>query len=127
MKTSLYTKASIKDGKLTYPIQASETRVKKFLASLPDDAKIELFISVTTGHGSAAQLAKIHAMIRDLANELGYTFEEMKLQTKRKTGLCFTQDKLDYCKSFADCDVSELNLVIQTLIEIGDFSNLNLR
>jgi hypothetical protein len=127
MKTSLFTKASIKNGELVYPIKASETRVKNFLKTLPDDAKIELFISVTTGHGSTAQLAKIHAMIRDLANELGYTFEEMKLQTKRKTGLCFNQDKVEYCKSFADCDVPELNLVIQTLIEIGDFSNINLR
>ena len=127
MKPSLYIKGTVENGELKYSIQGSETRFKKFLKDLPDGTKLELFISATTGQGSAAQLAKIHAMIRDLANELGYTFEEMKLQVKRKTGLCFTQDKLDYCKSFADCDISELNLVIQTLIEIGDFSNLNLR
>ena len=66
-------------------------------------------------------------MIRQLANDIGYTFGEMKLQVKRKTGLCFNKDGQEYCKSFKDCSKSELNLVIQELIEMGDFTGVNLR
>ena len=86
-----------------------------------------MFVSIANDDGSTAQIAKIHAMIRELANTIGYTFSEMKLQTKRQAGLCFNKGGSEYCKSFAECSKSELNLVIQELIEIGDFSNVNLR
>ena len=36
-------------------------------------------------------------MIRQLSNDIGYTFSEMKLQVKRKTGLCFVRDKQKSC------------------------------
>ena len=65
--------------------------------------------------------------IREIAQEIGYTFVEAKLNVKRAAGLCFVRDKQEYCKSFADCDKDELNLAIQACIEIGDFSNMNLR
>jgi hypothetical protein len=51
----------------------------------------------------------------------------MKLQAKRKTGLCWVSNGQEYCKSFKDCSKSELNLVIQALIEMGDFAGSNLR
>jgi hypothetical protein len=66
-------------------------------------------------------------MCREIANELGYTFEEVKLLVKRHAGLCFTRNNTEYCKSFADCDKSDLNLAIQACIEIGDFNEINLR
>jgi len=66
-------------------------------------------------------------MCREIANELGYTFEEIKLQVKRQAGLCFMKNNSEYCKSFAACDRAELNLAIQACIEIGDFNNMNLR
>ena len=56
-----------------------------------------------------------------------HTSKEEKLEAKRKTGLCFVRDKQEYCKSFKDCSKQELNLVIQSLIEMGDFANTNLR
>ena len=66
-------------------------------------------------------------MLRELAAEIGYSFEEMKLIIKRKTGLCFNKNGQEYCKSFGDCDKIELNSVIQNIIEIGDELNSNLR
>ena len=66
-------------------------------------------------------------MIREIANELGYTFEEVKLQVKRKSGLCFMKNNVEHCKSFAKCDKEELNLAIQAAIEIGDFAGMQLR
>ena len=108
-------------------MKAQQTRLNTFLKNIPDGAKLEMFISVSTGKGSNAQLARLHAMIREIANDLGYTFEEIKLQVKRKAGLCFMRDNKEYCKSFAECDKSDLNLAIQAALEIGDFSGIQLR
>ena len=127
MKDNLFVKASIKDGELHFPIKATGTKFKKFLKQLPDNSKLEIFIGVSGDKGSNPQLARLHAMIREIAQEIGYTFEEAKLNVKRSAGLCFVRDKQEYCKSFADCDKNELNLAIQACIEIGDFSNMNLR
>ena len=127
MKDNLFVKASIKDGELHFPIKAAGTRFKKFLNQLPDDSKLEIFIGVSGDKGSNPQLARLHAMIREIAQEIGYTFEEAKLNVKRASGLCFVRDKHEYCKSFADCDKDELNLAIQASIEMGDFSGMNLR
>jgi len=127
MKDNIFIKLTAKNGELHFPLKANETRFKNFLSRIPDGAHLELFLGVTTDKGSNAQLARIHAMCRELANELGYTFDEIKLMAKRKAGLCFTRNNTEYCKSFADCDKSELNLVIQACIEMGDFNELNLR
>ena len=127
MKDNIFINLSVKDGKLDFPMKAQETRLNTFLKNLPDGAKLEKFIGVTTGKGSNPQLARVHAMIRQIANENGYTFEEVKLQVKRKAGLCFTRNNKEYCKSFADCDKDDLNLAIQACIEIGDFSGIQLR
>jgi len=127
MKDNIFMKLTVKDGELHFPLKANETRFKNFLNSIPDGAHLDLFIGVTTDKGSNAQLARIHAMCREIANELGYTFEEIKLMVKRKAGLCFTRNNTEYCKSFADCDKSELNLAIQACLEIGDFNWMNLR
>tara|TARA_Y100001963_G_scaffold155235_2_gene245861 strand:+ start:373 stop:756 length:384 start_codon:yes stop_codon:yes gene_type:complete len=115
------------DGELVHTIKAKGTLYQKWIDELPEGTKIEVFASVSGENGTNAQLAKIHAMIRELANEIGNTFQEIKLEAKRKTGLCFVRDKQEYCKSFKDCSKQELNLVIQSLIEIGDFTGLNLR
>ena len=74
MKDNLFIKASIKDGELHFPIKATGTRFKKFLSQLPDDSKLEIFIGVSGDKGSNPQLARIHAMIREIAQEIGYTF-----------------------------------------------------
>ncbi len=127
MKNQINLKATIKDGALHWPIKAHKTRLDNFLKNLEDDSKLEIFIGVTTEKGSNAQLARLHAMIREIANDIGYTFEETKLQVKRKAGLCFTRNNSEYCKSFAECDYQDLNLAIQAAIEIGDFNGIQLR
>lgn len=127
MKNSLFIQCTVKDGALDFPVKAVGKKYQNFLNSLPEGAKLEIFIGVSDQKGSNPQLARLHAMIREIAQEIGYTFEETKLIVKRKSGLCFSKNKSEYCKSFADCDRAELNLAIQTCIEIGDFSNMNLR
>ena len=127
MKDNIFIGMTKKDGELSYNINAMKKRYDKFVKDLPEGAKVEMFVSVSTDKGTNAQLARVHVMIRELANTIGYTFEEVKLMVKRKAGLCYRKDNDEYCKSFADCDKEELNLVIQALLEFGDFSNTNLR
>ena len=127
MKNTIFIPAQVNGGEITFPARIQKTRLNAFLADVPEGAKIEMFISVSTDDGTNAQLARLHAMIRELASDIGYTFMEMKLLVKRQTGLCFMKDKTEYCKSFADCDKQELNLCIQECMRIGDEQGIQLR
>ena len=127
MKANLFANLTKRDGKLEYNVKAQETIYNKFVEDLPEGAKVEIFVSVTGDNGTNAQIAKIHVSIRQLANDLGYAFSEMKLLVKRKAGLCFNKNGTEYCKSFGDCSKEELNSVIQEIIELGDEVGSNLR
>lgn len=127
MRDQLFIEGTVKDGKLHFPVKAYQTKFDNFFKQHEDGVRVELFIGIQDGKGSNPQLARIHAMIREIANELGYTFEEVKLQVKRKAGLCFVKNNKEYCKSFGKCDKEELNLAIQAAMEIGDFSGMQLR
>ena len=126
MKDNININLIKKDDKLEFS-KVQRKQYNKFIDNIPDGAKVEMFISVSSDKGSNAQLARTHAMIRELASTLGYTFEEVKLLAKRKAGLCIVKNGTEYCKSFADCDREELNLVIQAINAIGDYTNTNLR
>ena len=127
MKQNLFSNLTKRNGKLEYNIKAQETIYNKFVDSLPEGSKVEVFVSVSGDNGTNAQIAKIHVSIRELANELGYTFSELKLQIKRRSGLCFNKNGGEYCKSFGDCSKQELNSVIQEIIDLGDEVGSNLR
>tara|TARA_R110001592_G_scaffold315323_2_gene591301 strand:+ start:89726 stop:90112 length:387 start_codon:yes stop_codon:yes gene_type:complete len=126
-KQNFFSNLVKKDGKLQHNIKARETIYNKFVDSLPEGAKVEMFVSVSGPKGSNAQLAKVYVMLRELAAEIGYSLEEMKLIIKRKSGLCFNKDGQEYCKSFGDCDKTEMNSVIQNIIDLGDDLGSNLR
>tara|TARA_R100001460_G_scaffold25418_1_gene51101 strand:+ start:3254 stop:3637 length:384 start_codon:yes stop_codon:yes gene_type:complete len=127
MKDQLFMKLTTKDGKLHFPNKGLKTRLEKFFKNLPEGANIELFVGASTSKGSLPQKAKLHASIRELAHELGYTFEEMKLNVKRQAGLCIVTGGVEYCKSFGECDSTELSLAIQSCIDIADFNGIQLR
>ena len=107
-----------RDGKLEHSIKAKESMLDEFIKDLPEGAKIEVFANTIGMKGSNAQLAKIHAMIRQLANDIGEDPITLKEQIK---------DTAMVTKSFADCDTEELNSVIQAILTIGDFTGSNLR
>tara|TARA_R110001583_G_scaffold101748_2_gene248228 strand:- start:676 stop:1062 length:387 start_codon:yes stop_codon:yes gene_type:complete len=126
-KQNLFSNLTKKDGELVYNIKAQEKIYNTFVDDLPEGSKVEIFVSVSGDNGTNAQIAKIHVMIRQLANDIGYSFGEMKLQIKRKAGLCFNKNGGEYCKSFGDCSRDELSSVIQEIIELGDDVGSNLR
>jgi hypothetical protein len=115
-----------KDGKLTYEDDKSKLAYQIFLDKIPEGQKVEMYIDLANTDHSKAQLAKVHACIRELAKESGYTFEEMKLLVKKQSGLCIESEGQLECKSFADCSKDELMLSIEACIAIGRELNVNL-
>lgn len=114
-----------KEGKLLFRNTTEEKAYNNFIENLPEGAQTEIFMSTdASGKSTNSQLAKVHKSIRDLAAFTGSTFEDMKLETKRKAGLYSSSASP---KSFADCSKEEINLAIQAVIEIGDFVGINLR
>lgn len=113
-------------GKLIYPDVKSKLNYELFLNKLSEGQEVEMFIDLSNTDHSLAQLAKIHACIRELAKESGYTFDEMKVLIKKHSGLCYDVGTEEYCKSFKDCSKDELAMAIESAIEIGKNLNINL-
>jgi hypothetical protein len=121
------TKLVKRGGKLVYPDDKSKLSYQIFLDKLSEGQKVEMYIGLADTDHSVAQLAKVHACIRELAKESGYTFDEMKMIIKRQSGLCYDGGDAEYCKSFADCSKDELALAIEACIQLGRENwNLNL-
>lgn len=108
-----------KNGKLTFMNPQDKLAYEIFVDKLQEGDKVDMFIEVYSPDHSKAQLAKVHACIRELAKESGYTFDEMKKLIKDAAG--FAE------KSFADCSKDELMLAIEACIQIGKENyNINL-
>ncbi len=108
-----------KDGKLTYATPQDKLAYDIFISKLEEGQSVEMYIDLASTDHSKAQLAKVHACIRELAKESGYTFDEMKLAIKEHAGLAG--------KSFGDCSKSDLMLAIESCIQIGrENYNINL-
>ena len=114
------------DNKLTPTTEAEKLLFKNFVDNLAEGQVVKFFLEADDASNSKKQLAKIHVCIRKLATEMGYTFEEMKLEIKRKSGLVYGDLKTSdgYAKSFADCSNDEITLVFEALNEVGALVNL---
>lgn len=108
-------------GKLIYIHGGDELLYKTFVDGLVEGQVVTGFFEANKDDGTYAQLSKIHVCIRKLAFEIGYSFEEMKFEIKRKAGLVQGKD----AKSFANCSKEELALVITALNEAGEMVNIS--
>lgn len=119
------------NGKLIHIVQADESRLKEYIKNLPEGIKVNMYIEVMTDDGSLEQIAKVHKCIRVLAEHTGSTFNEMKKEIKIRSGLHIVYVKpnetIENELSFADCSREDLNIAIQSCIELGDELGLNLR
>ena len=108
-----------KNGKLVFAHPQDKLAYEIFVEKLPESQKVDMYLDLANADHSKAQLAKVHACIRELAKESGYTFDEMKVIIKQATGL--------ENKSFADCSKDEIMLAIEACIQIGrEQYNINL-
>lgn len=108
-----------KDGQLIPEDVSSKFRYNDFVNRMPDGAVVEFYLDMAGNAKSSGQLARVHAMIRELSVYAGYTFDEMKKEVKTQAGLSVGK----MYKSFTDCSTDELNLAIQAAKVIGD--NIN--
>jgi N-acyl-D-aspartate/D-glutamate deacylase len=113
-------------SKLVPATPYNESQYKEFVNALEEDQVVDIFFEANKDDGTNAQLAKIHACIRKLALETGYTFEAMKTTIKERSGLSYgnLNSSEGFTKSFADCSTEELALVIEALNEAGEMVNL---
>jgi hypothetical protein len=102
-----------------------------FLNALEQGQIVDAFYDANKDDGTLAQLAKVHACIRQLAIDTGDNFEDLKFEVKKMAGLCVAKDingeKFLVCKSLSKCSKEELGLVIETIIQIGDTVGINFR
>ena len=112
-----------KDGEWKHSLSLKQQEYDKLMKDLPEGTKVNITIEVQGKDATYSQMKRIHAMIRQLANDTGGDFEDLKALVKKNSGLCIN----DECKSFADCDTEELNGAIQATIKLGDFIGSNLR
>jgi len=95
-----------------------------FLQNMREGQLVSVTYEVNGELGTYAQLAKLHACIRELAKDTGTTFEDMKSEIKRRSGLVNADKTL---KSFADCSIDDLSGAIVTCMDIGEMLGINLR
>jgi hypothetical protein len=109
---------------LDYVNQSDKTSYGYFIESIPDGELVEIYMEKQSDDGTLAQLAKVHAMIRELAIHIGETFEDMKLLVKKRAGLCIEKEiegsRFLYCKSLSKCNKQELALCIEAMKQIGE-------
>lgn len=112
-----------RNGRLEFPSLAVSKQHELFVSDIPDGTIVEFFFEVQHDDGTLPQLAKLHAMIRELALHVGEPFSDMKLLVKDKAGLCLSREvsgkEYFLAKSFGECSREELSLAIQAAIDIG--------
>lgn len=102
-------------------------KFNRLLLTLKPGNRVSMMIEVIKDNHSLVQLAKVHALIRELAHCTGNEFEDVKLEVKRKAGLTVkSKDKdnpdrhIEYVKSFADCSKEQLSMAIEACIQLGN-------
>ena len=117
-----------KNNVLGYIDKKDKTLYDLFISSIKEGEEIEIFICRKTSDASPAQIAKVHACIREIAGELGYSFDDIKLIIKEKSGLCYEVvdegQKKVLCKSFADISKEEMTLAIEACNQIAADNNI---
>lgn len=123
--TILYKVVKNEEGKLTLDYKRPMDQFKHdlFMKSVKEGDTIEITHEHWSTDHSYSQLSKVHACIRALAKELGYSFDDVKSLVKEKAGYPAVDGNY---KSFADSSKEELSMAIQAAIEIGNQVGISL-
>ncbi len=110
------------DGTLVPASKEDAGKLKVFAAGAKKGQELEAYITAINGDDkTAGQLAKVHALIRELANSTGHTTQEIKLLIKERTGLrvpASDTTEASY-KSFGICNKQEMSNAIEECIALG--------
>ena len=115
-----------KKGKLVLPNTLSKERYSVFLASIAEGDKVECLLEVKSEDNTKAQLAKIHVCISEIAKEQGDTNQAVKEEIKRQCGMSYKDEEGELkFQSFSGCSKAELSDIIEVIIQMGNFLNIN--
>lgn len=125
MKKTCIIKFQKRNGKLVPKDGLTKNRLKTYIDSLTEDDEIECMMEAVEPNNTKAQLAKIHAMIKEIADETGEDQKKTKMDIKDKCGLTHYVDNKKVYKSFADQSREQLSDVIEKLYLLGEFVGIN--
>lgn len=127
MNGTFIIKFKIIDGKLKPIDGLSQQRLKEYLLNCNPETEINCIMETVEPNNTKAQLAKIHVMIKEIADEQGDNVKDVKNNIKDQVGLTYYENGIKKYKSFADCSRETLSKVIESIYIIGDFLNINFR
>lgn len=107
----------MKDGELVPKTEMGKHSLETYLKNIEEGTVIQITYEEQSENGTYAQISKVQACTRELANYLGYTHIEMKEMVKVKAGLYNDKGEI---KSFSACTKEELSLAIQTVLNLGE-------
>jgi len=107
----------MEDGKLVPKRDIDKYTLQNYLKNVEEGTTIQVTYEELSTDGTYAQISKLQACTRELANHLGYSHEEVKDIVKAKAGLYNSDGDV---KSFAECSKEELSLAIQAALQLGE-------
>ena len=116
-----------KGGEITPYTSRDQSKENLFNVALAEGDIVEVYMEKITANGTVPQMARVHAMIRELALHTGYAFHEMKNTVKQRSGLYVEKDGEEYYRSFADCSREQLSLAIDACLELGELFECRLQ
>lgn len=131
-KSGIFTGHLIKrSGKLVYESPTDVKKYDDFIKKFDEEQHITVFFEANKDDATLAQIAKAKVCIREIASYTGDSFDTVERRVKRKSGLSIRLEEdgevFLITKSFANCSKEELGLAIETIIEMGNFFNMDLR
>jgi hypothetical protein len=117
-----------KNSKMGYSNNRDKLLYDLFIDKIKEGEEVEIFVCRKGLNATPAQITKVHACIREISYDIGFSFEDMKLIVKEKAGLCYEVEdegkKKVICKSFADCSLTEISLAIEACNQIAANNNI---
>ena len=125
MKKTCLIRFNVENGKLVPKDGLMKQRLKDFIKSLSPDDVIDTIFEADEPDNTKSQLAKIHVMLKEIADETGEDVKKTKTDIKDQCGLTFYVDHQKKYKSFADLSRKELSDVIEKIYLVGEFVGIN--
>lgn len=116
-----------KGNKIVLKTSLEILKYQEFIDSLKEGTFVSVTLEASSRDNTKAQLAKVHAMIKEIADETGDSFEDTKKNIKNQCGLTFYKDKVKHYRSFANCSKLELMNVIENIYQLGIFVGINFK
>lgn len=117
----------LSEKKVLRPKDAVQKERLKMLHRHAPGTKITAMFYIDAEKANAAKLAKIHAMIKDLANETKNSQNDIKKELKRLIGFTYVENEVLCYRSFAQASEEELSNAIEQLILLGEFGGLDFK